>query len=238
MTEKIIDEKKVLNNFSINKIDKSWNIFFEKETKKSYFFDLFFTLEEEYESYKCWPDKKNILRIFREIPLDKIKVVILGQDPYHLPNLADGIAFSTKKENYIPRSLMNIFLELKNDLNCSIPKKGDLNPWLKEGVFLINTALSVREKEPLSHELFWKIFISSLINYLKNYDKKIIWVFWGKKAKKIKEEFKISNDFSLTSSHPSPYSARNGFFGSKPFSKINILLSDIKKNKINWLSIL
>jgi uracil-DNA glycosylase len=108
-------------------------------------------LNEEYKNYKCWPRKENIFRLFREISLDKIKVVILGQDPYHLPEVADGIAFSTQKEKYIPASLRNIFLEFSQDLNCNQPSKGDLLPWVREGVFLLNTALTVRDGQALSH---------------------------------------------------------------------------------------
>ncbi|CAG8655676.1 7755_t:CDS:2, partial [Ambispora leptoticha] len=137
--------------------------------------------------------KENIFRLFREIPPDKIKVVILGQDPYHLPEVADGIAFSTQKPNFIPASLRNIFVEFSKNLNCAPPNKGNLLPWVKEGIFLVNTALTVRDGQALSH--------------------------MRQKAKKIGEECQISSDYSLTSAHPSPYSAEHGFFGSRPFSK-------------------
>jgi uracil-DNA glycosylase len=108
-------------------------------------------VEEEYRNHKCWPKKENVFRLFREISAKKIKVVILGQDPYHLPGVADGIAFSTQKEKYIPASLENIFRELSTDLSCAKPTKGDLLPWVREGVFLINTALTVKDGQALSH---------------------------------------------------------------------------------------
>jgi uracil-DNA glycosylase len=224
--------------FYLDKIDPSWNNFFQQEAQKSYFFPLLAKLEEEYKNYKCWPRKENIFRLFREISLDKIKVIILGQDPYHLPEVADGVAFSTQKPNYIPASLKNIFLEFSQDLNCVSPIKGDLLPWVKEGVFLLNTALTVRDGQALSHMNWWKEFIYSLLICLKNYDEKLIWVFWGQKAKKIGEECQISGTYSLTSAHPSPYSAEHGFFGSRPFSKANELLLKAGKKQINWLSIL
>ena len=195
-------------------------------------------LEEEYKNYKCWPRKENIFRLFRKIALNKIKVVILGQDPYHLPEVADGIAFSTQKPNYIPASLRNIFLEFSQDINCPSPTKGDLLPWVKEGVFLLNTALTVLDGQPLSHMSWWKEFIYSLLIYLKDHEEKLIWVFWGQKAKKIGEECQISSDYSLISAHPSPYSAEHGFFGSRLFSKVNKLLSELGKEPVNWLSIL
>ena len=159
--------------------------------------------------------------------------------------MADGIAFSTQKPNYIPASLRNIFLEFGQDLNCVLPTKGDLLPWVKEGVFLINTALTVRNGQALSHMNWWKEFVYSLLIYLKNHDEKLIWIFWGQKAKKIGEECQISNDYSLISTHPSPYSAESktkdqkGYFiGSRPFSKVNELLTASGKEPINWLSIL
>ena len=132
----------------------------------------------------------------------------------------------------------NIFLEFSQDLNCSLPSKGNLLPWVKEGVFLLNTALTVRDGQALSHMNWWKEFIYSLLIFLKSHDEKLIWVFWGQKAKKIGEECQIGNNHGLISAHPSPYSAEHGFFGSQPFSKANKLLLEVGKEKINWLSIL
>ena len=223
--------------FSLDQIDPTWTPFFQNESRKDYFWDLLNKVSNEYKSYKCWPKKENIFRLFREISLDKVKVVVLGQDPYHLPEVADGVAFSTQKPNYIPASLRNIFLEFSQDLNCASPTKGDLLPWVKEGVFLLNTALTVKDSQPLSHVKWWEEFIFSLLTYLKDYNKKLIWVFWGQKARKIGEECQISTDYSLISAHPSPYSAER-FFGSRPFSKVNKLLSEMGKEPVNWLSIL
>ena len=173
-------------------------------------------------------------------------MIILGQDPYHLPGVADGIAFSTQKEKYIPASLKNIFFEFSQDLSCDPPTKGDLLPWVKEGVFLLNTALTVRDGQALSHMKLWEEFIFSLLAYLNNRDKRIIWAFWGQKARKIGDQVGINtnDNFILFSTHPSPYSAESkgrnqkGYFiGSRVFSEVNKLLLEIKKAPINWQSI-
>ncbi|WNE41252.1 MAG: Uracil-DNA glycosylase [Mycoplasmataceae bacterium] len=231
-------KKNLWQNFNLNNIDPSWEVFFRQESQKDYFFLLLNKISEEYKSQKCWPKKENVFRLFREISLDQVKVVILGQDPYHQVEVADGIAFSTQKVNYIPASLKNIFLELSKDFECPRPTGGNLLPWVKEGVFLLNTALTVKDNQALSHTDWWKEFIYSLLLYLKENNEKIIWIFWGQKAKKIGEECQINKEFSLISAHPSPYSAEHGFFGSRPFSKTNKLLSKLGKKTINWLSIL
>jgi len=233
------NENKIIiyEEFIFDKINISWKPFFVKEFKKKYFFILINKIKKEYEDYKCWPKKSDIFRLFREISLFNIKVILIGQDPYYTPGVADGLAFSTKKKNYIPISLKNIFLEMCNDLKCEIPKKGDLSPWLKEGIFLINSSLTVRNNQPLSHSLLWKDFIFNLINYLDK-NKKIIWIFWGQKAKEIKEKHKIESNRSIVSSHPSPFSAKYGFFGSKPFSKTNEIFIKLKIKPVNWLKIL
>lgn len=226
--------------FYLDKIDITWIPFFQQESQKNYFFPLLDKIDEEYKNYKCWPRKENVFRLFRKISINKIKVVILGQDPYHLPEVADGLAFSTQKNNYIPASLKNIFLELSQDLNCSPPTKSNLLPWVKEGIFLLNTALTVKDGQALSHMKLWEEFIYSLLKYLNNYNREIIWIFWGQKARKIGEQCDISqiNNHVLISAHPSPYSAEYGFFGSQPFSKTNKLLTNLKKEPINWLSIM
>jgi len=238
----------LIKEFSLDQIEPSWSGFFQSETQKDYFFSgLLPEVEKEYKNYQCWPKKENIFRLFREVALEQIKVVILGQDPYHLPNVADGIAFSTQKEKYIPASLKNIFRELSSDLNCVPPSKGNLLPWVKEGVFLLNTALSVRNGQALSHMKLWEEFVYSLLQYLNQHNKQIIWVFWGQRALKIGEQvgIKANDNFILFSTHPSPYSAESktknqtGYFiGSRVFSEINLLLLELKKEPINWLSIL
>ena len=223
--------------FNLHLVEKSWTDFFQEQIKQEYFNNLLAQVDTEYQNRWCCPSQENVFRLFREISLPQIKVVILGQDPYHQKNVADGIAFSTQKPNYIPATLQNIFWELSRDLDCPSPTNGNLLPWVKEGVFLLNTALTVEAGEPLSHMELWKEFTYSLIKYLNNYNQKLIWIFWGKKAKLIKEECQITDTFSLVSTHPSPFSAKFGFFGSKPFSKTNELLINIGKEPVNWLAI-
>lgn len=242
-----MDKELLWKEFWLNKINPSWKNFFQLEVKKEYFFFLLDEVKKEYCNYKCWPKKEDIFRLFREISAEKIKVVILGQDPYHLSGVADGIAFSTRKEKYIPASLANIFRELSTDLDCVKPAKSNLLPWVKEGVFLLNTALTVKDGQALSHMKLWERFIFSLLIHLNSNDKQIVWVFWGQKARKIGEQCGINNikNQVLTSTHPSPYSAESkggtqkGYFiGSRVFSKINHLLLESKKEPIDWLSII
>lgn len=225
-------------SFCLNKIHSSWNNFFKSKLEKKYLINLIQQLETEYNSCSCWPNKENVFRLFREIALDDIKVIILGQDPYHTSGVADGLAFSTQQINYIPPSLKNIFLEMSSDLCCSIPTNGDLLLWVKEGVFLLNTILSVRNGQALSHEHLWKEFTYTLINYLNDHSRNIVWVFWGQKARKIGKECSVNIERSIITSHPSFYSANNGFFSSRPFSRINQLLVKLNKKPINWTIIL
>jgi uracil-DNA glycosylase len=228
-------------SFNLHLVDPSWNEFFQEQIKQKYFTDLLTQVEEEYKNYRCCPIKSDIFRLFRVSSLPQIKVVVLGQDPYHQLDVADGIAFSTKKPGYIPPTLENIFLELSKDLDCAPPASSNLLPWVKEGVFLLNTALTVQLSKPLSHLELWKEFIYSLIKFLKNHNKNLVWVFWGTKAKLIKEECEIGDELSVISTHPSPFSAnkvfsrsQTRFFGSRPFSKINSLLTSLGKEPINW----
>jgi len=216
-------------------IDNSWKDFFEQEKSKPYFTQLLEKLKEEYLTKRCWPNEVNIFRIFKIASLHNAKVIILGQDPYHSPFVADGLAFSTSKFNYIPASLKNIFIELQRDLGYFFtPKNGDLSCWVSQGVLLLNTALTVINGMPMSHHNLWQEFTFSLMSYIKNKNPSLIWVFWGDKAKKIKEILQIKDDSSIISAHPSPFSVNKGFFNSKPFSRINDLLKKQKKSIINW----
>lgn len=220
-------------------IDPDWKDFFSGESQKEYFFKLLDFLREEYNDYRCWPEKKNVFRVFRELKPQAIKVVILGQDPYHTPYVADGLAFSSQKENYTPPSLKNILIELSRDLNFSSASKNknSLLPWNKEGVFLLNTSLTVREGQPLSHLSVWEPFILSLIDYLNKTNKRLVWVFWGEKSRSLGRRCQIPESRSVVSAHPSPYSADRGFFFSRPFSQINQLLEKLGVQPVNWLRI-
>lgn len=244
---KLVPEQ-LYKNFGLEFIDESWKDFFEQQIEKGYFIDLLKKVEEQYKNHRCCPKQENVFRLFHKISLPKVKVIVIGQDPYHQLGVADGIAFSTQKERYIPSSLRNIFLKFSQDLNREQPLKGDLLPWVKEGVFLINTSLTVRADEPLSHSSFnsnfWETFILSLIEYLKKANEKLVWVFWGGKALSIKNRCEISDELSVISSHPSPYSADKPlrqyrpFLESRPFFEINERLISLEQGKIDWLVIL
>lgn len=183
-----------------------------------------------------YPEFKNRYNAFKLTPINKVKVVILGQDPYHNYGEANGLAFSVNKGVKLPPSLRNIFKELKEDLGCEIPNHGDLSKWANQGVLLLNTALSVEENKPNSHQDIWKPFTLSVLKKLLKYNP--VFILWGKKSQEffyeaIKPRKNLNIDV-LQSAHPSPFSANRGFFGCKHFSKCNEIL--IKKNltPIDW----
>lgn len=234
MIPKILNQP-LYQKFKLHLLKESWTKFFQKQAQEKYFNQLLSQIDSEYQDSWCCPSQEQIFRLFWEVDLSEIKVVILGQDPYHQPKVADGIAFSSQKPHYLPPTLKNIFQEMSSDLGSSLPTKGNLLPWIKEGVFLLNTALTVKASKPLSHTELWTEFTYHLINYLNGCNSQLVWIFWGARAKKIKEDCQIKDEFSLVSFHPSPFSAKYGFFGSKPFSKTNNLLTKLGKKPINWL---
>nr|WP_211282848.1 uracil-DNA glycosylase [Spiroplasma floricola] len=183
-----------------------------------------------------YPLKEDIFKVFKLIKPKDIKVIIIGQDPYHGPNQANGIAFSVSNNVKTPPSLKNIFKELKSDLNIDHFKNNDLSNWVSQGVFLINSCLTVEKGNPNSHkDLGWDKIILKILNKINEINKDIIYCLWGNYAKKLynslvyKDERKI-----IYSPHPSPFSFKKGFEDSKPFSKINLMLKNINKKIINW----
>ncbi|WP_342252581.1 uracil-DNA glycosylase [Spiroplasma endosymbiont of Amphibalanus improvisus] len=212
-------------------LDNSWWSFFKIVQEKEYFINILKTIYDEYSKNICYPEVKDIFRIFKITKVSDLKVVIIGQDPYHNKNQADGIAFSVKNDKITP-SLRNIFLELKNDIGLEY-KKNCLDDWVKQGVFLMNTVWTVQEHKPNSHKkIGWLDFTNDLINFLiKN--KKLIFVLLGENAKKYKN--KLQDLTILESSHPSPFSYKKGFEGSKIFSKINKHLDIINIKEIVWV---
>ena len=181
-----------------------------------------------------YPESSEIYKAFKLTPFDKVKVVILGQDPYHGPNQANGLAFSVNRGVKMPPSLKNIFKELRNDLGVTMPAHGDLSKWAKQGVLLLNTCLTVKPGKPNSHNnVGWQEFIIRTIVELSSRNSNIVWVLWGNKAKEFKK-FIRNHHFVIESKHPSPFSANKGFFGSKPFSKINSMLTFLNKSEIDW----
>lgn len=201
------------------------------ETKKPYFKQLIETLENT--SKLVYPPKEAWFKAYELTPFDAVKVVILGQDPYHQPGQAMGLSFSVHPGTPLPKSLINIFKELESDLGIN-KLTGDLSGWAKQGVFLLNTLLSVEDSNPLAHKnLGWETFTDKTIACLSQRKDPVIFVLWGKNAQ-IKKEAIAEHHIILEAPHPSPLSSYRGFFGSKPFSKINEILTDLGKTPIDW----
>ena len=192
-------------------------------------------LIEEYRNHVVYPDMYDLYNCFRYTPFEKVKVVLLGQDPYHGENQAHGLCFSVKKGVSNPPSLENIFKELQTDIGCEKPKHGTLTKWAKEGVLLLNTSLSVREHQANSHsKCGWAWFTDSVIQLISNQKENVVFILWGGNARKKKALIDTSKHYIIESAHPSPLSAYNGFFGSKPFSKTNQFLISKGLSPIDW----
>ncbi|OCL84318.1 Uracil-DNA glycosylase [Arcobacter porcinus] len=214
----------------------SWEDIINLEKKKDYYKKLKIEIEERYKNFIVFPEKENIFKAFTLTKLDNLKIVILGQDPYHGYGQAQGLAFSTPKDIKNPPSMQNILKEIENDLGRkSFCQDGDLTSWAKQGVLLLNTVLTVEQGKAGSHQkLGWEIFTDNIIKYINENCKDIVFILWGAPA--IKKSSLINKDkhHILTSVHPSPLSAYRGFFGSKHFSKTNEILRKINKEPINW----
>ncbi len=216
-------------------IGNSWDKVLSNEFKKEYFGELLDFIKEEYKNKTIYPPQNEVFNAFRYTDFDKVKVVILGQDPYHGPNQAEGLSFSVSNEVLKPPSLQNIFKELENDLGIQFPKSNSLKPWAKEGVLLLNAVLTVEEHKPTSHaNKGWEIFTDNVIKILNEKETPIVFILWGAYARKKKELITNKKHLIIESAHPSPFSARNGFFGSKPFSKTNEFLKKNGIEEIDW----
>ena len=215
-------------------INKKWDILLKEEMKKPYFKQLGIFVKKEYGEKIVYPQYKNIFSALRYTDYDDVKVVILGQDPYHGPNEAHGLSFSVEKGVKRPPSLDNIFKELKNDLGIE-RENNNLTDWAKQGVFLLNSVLTVIKDRPLSHkDKGWEIFTDNLIKLLNDREKPIVFILWGSYARSKKSLITNKNHYIIESPHPSPLSAYRGFFGSKPFSKTNNFLKNHHIKPINW----
>lgn len=193
-------------------------------------------LKQEYNKKTIFPTKENLLRALELCPVDKVKCVILGQDPYHGPGQAQGLSFSVPQDfSPLPPSLRNIFKELQSDLDCENPAGGDLTPWAEQGVLLLNSVLSVRQSEPASHaKKGWEELTAALLQLLNESQRPIAFILWGKHAHKLGENLDGDKHLLICSAHPSPLSARRGFFGSKPFSSVNDWLQQQGRTGIDW----
>ena len=212
----------------------SWKPFLKAEFEKPYFKELSEFLHQEYETKEIFPRKSLVFRAFTT-DLNEVKVVILGQDPYHTPGAAEGLAFSVPNSQPIPPSLVNIYKEIDSDLGHHANPRGSLANWQKQGVLLLNTVLTVEAHRPKSHSgKGWEIFTTEVIKYLNHDRPHLVFILWGRDARNKKSLIDASKHLILESAHPSPLSAHNGFFGSKPFSKCNEFLKSHDLPEIIW----
>jgi uracil-DNA glycosylase len=215
--------------------EPSWQQALASEMQQPYFTDLMSFVDRERLEKTVFPPPEDVFTAFELTPLDRIKVVILGQDPYHGLGQAHGLSFSVKSGVSLPPSLVNIFKELNSDLGISIPEPGELSKWARQGVLLLNTVLTVRTGEPNSHkDRGWEKFTDATIKLINENCDRVIFVLWGRPAQKKAKLIDDKKHFILTSAHPSPLSAHNGFFGSRPFSQINKLLEEDGREAIDW----
>lgn len=216
-------------------ITNGWKRIIDEEKEKDYFKELKKFLLSEYDNYKIYPRKGEIFKCFELTDFKDVKVVILGQDPYHQPFQAHGLCFSVNKGVKIPPSLVNIYKEIHSDLGCSIPTHGNLTKWAKEGVLLLNTIMSVRDSSPMSHSnKGWEIFTDKVIKELNDDDTPKVFMLWGSPSRKKKVLITNPHHLVLECAHPSPLSAYNGFFGCKHFSKANEFLKKNGREEIDW----
>ena len=212
----------------------SWKPFLESEFSKPYFLELSQFLREEYEKKTIFPPKPLVFRAFKT-DLENIKVVILGQDPYHTPGAAHGLAFSVPSTEKIPPSLVNIYKEIDNDIGHHANGSGSLKSWQEQGVLLLNNVLTVEAHKAGSHRGHgWETFTEAVIKYLSETRENLVFILWGRDARSKKSLIDASKHLILESPHPSPLSAHAGFFGSKPFSKTNAYLKEHHKEEIIW----
>lgn len=213
------------------KIEDSWKKELEGEFNKEYFAKLTEFVKDEYKNSTVYPPARFIFRAFEHTPFDKVKVVILGQDPYHGQGEANGLCFAVEENIKLPPSLQNIYKELKTDLGIT----GNINNWAKQGVLLLNSTLTVRANTPGSHQnKGWEEFTDAVIKILSTKKENLVFILWGKYAQNKGQIVDTNKHFIIKSPHPSPFSAYSGFFGSKQFSKCNEYLKSNKISEINW----
>ncbi|CEP79424.1 uracil-DNA glycosylase [Paraclostridium sordellii] len=216
-------------------IGNDWDELLKGEFEKPYYLELREFLKNEYSTKIIYPNMYDIFNALKYTSYKDTKVLILGQDPYHGENQAHGLAFSVKPGVKTPPSLLNMYKELNSEYGCFIPNNGYLVPWTEQGVLLLNTALTVRAHEANSHKgKGWEIFTDNIIKLLNERQDPVIFVLWGNNARSKKKLIDTQKHYIIESAHPSPLSASRGFFGSKPFSKINEILISLGKTPIDW----
>lgn len=216
-------------------IGNDWDNLLKDEFEKDYYIKLRNFLKSEYSNYTIYPDMHDIFNAFKYTAYKDIKVVILGQDPYHNVNQAHGLCFSVQKGVKVPPSLVNIYKELHEDLNCTIPSHGELTKWAKQGVFMLNTVLTVREHSANSHaKKGWETFTDHVISLINKKDEPVVFLLWGKPAQSKMKLITNPKHLILKAPHPSPLSAYQGFYGCKHFSKTNEFIIQQNKKPIDW----
>ena len=216
-------------------IGNDWDALLKDEFEKDYYIKLRKNLVQEYNAGEIYPNAQNIFNALKYTPYNDVKVVILGQDPYHGAGQAHGLAFSVQEGVILPPSLVNVFKEIKADIGCEIPKSGCLTRWAEQGVLLLNATLTVRAGQANSHQkIGWSIFTDRIITLLNEREKPIVFLLWGGSARKKAELVTNKQHKILQAVHPSPLSAFNGFFGCKHFSKANEYLLQMGEEPINW----
>ena len=216
-------------------IGNKWDQILKDEYQEEYFKNLIDFIKKEYKEKTIYPPSNDVFNAFRYTDFDNVKVVIIGQDPYHGPNQAEGLSFSVKDEVLKPPSLKNIFKELEDDLGISFPKKNSLKPWAHQGVLLLNAVLTVEEHKPTSHkDKGWETFTNHVIEKINEKEEPVVFILWGAYARDKKKLITNPKHYIIESAHPSPFSAYNGFFGSKPFSKTNDFLKKNNIKEIDW----
>ncbi|MFC7443072.1 uracil-DNA glycosylase [Laceyella putida] len=216
-------------------LTNDWASILQAEFEKTYYKELIAFLKEEYEQQTVYPQQDEVFSALNLTSYQDTNVVILGQDPYHGPGQAHGLSFSVKPGVKQPPSLKNIFKELQADVGCEIPNHGHLVKWAEQGVLMLNTVLTVRESNPNSHKgKGWEIFTDQVIRALNEREQPVVFLLWGRHAQEKKSLINHERHFIIESAHPSPFAAKKGFFGTKPFSKTNQILRELGRNEIDW----
>lgn len=217
-------------------ISKSWFALLKNVLESENFKNLCAWLNNEYKTKTIYPKPENVFNAINKVKFEDVKVVIIGQDPYHQPNQAHGLSFSVEGNVAIPPSLQNIFKELKNELGCYIPNNGNLTKWAKQGVLMLNSVLTVEYNKPNSHKgKGWEKVTTEIINLLNKREKPVVFLLWGANAKAIGKNINTNKHYVLTASHPSPMSAnQGGWFGNGCFKKTNEILVELNEKPIDW----
>ena len=215
--------------------NNSWDILLKDEFKKPYYLNLRKFLVQEYKTQTIYPNMNDIFNALKYTDYKDVKVVMLGQDPYHQPNQAHGLCFSVKKGVKAPPSLQNMYKEIYAEYGYPIPDHGELTYWAEQGVFMLNTVLTVRESQPNSHKgMGWEVFTDNIISLLNQRPEPMVFLLWGANARAKKKIITNPNHLVLESAHPSPLSAYNGFFGNNHFKKANEFLKSKGRPEIDW----